>query len=998
MLVKLPPTMSVNHPLKRLLKLAGDATGGEVTAEVIKWGFDKGLYLHAEGVTLSASRLPNAHLSAAGLRFSIAVLPFFTGKLLIKKLSLENPVLRWQKSNTPLPVAAADTDAGNRSLPLTVEVQEFLISDGCVRLNTGNEEAGTLDIQGVKFEAFNLSTGSLSAFDFQATLGEKGSIQGDGQMRGPGVKSDGPLLKLHAQFKDIDAGLLHKLIPATNSKIELGGSIAGHVDYAGNPSTGGDLRGELELGALQYQDSTRWSAPLPGQPTRVNLDMAVDEGVLSVRQLQLNMPDMSATAQFRVEEYLSNPTIKGASVSGNLSICAAANLVPWPLLEKQGTYMRQIIAEGGNLKLETQALPDIPLFTPAADREVLLRQCTAALTVSNVLLPGAGLRPRLHILEGILRLREGVLSCAHINTRTGAVSLPPLSLTATHLLSSPRITLSAEGPAVVDVGENAAQDETLAYWGIQKFDGTAEVAVKLHYDRALSDPLLAEGSIDVRGLQITTARSGSRLGFDGVIQLDNKHGPELQLRHCKATVNHSPLDIHGVISGIRTRSFLVDLEIRADAVELSPFAEVIPPLAASGLKGTLTANTTLNYSSAEPENIALTGKLGAQGLALSSAGANIEDGEIQINLKTDRIMVEKVAFVLNGQAMGLRGNITALPRLVASLHLSSPEVDIDRLLPIDRYLSQRVEPGEDGEQLQEQSVRPATTPPEIIKNAELTLSIDVDKGWYRGQRFTDLILAAKLSDTKLDNHNFDVRIAGGRAHTRGSANFSNLDKIDYDIRYDINSVQLQQFLPLIYDDPSPYSGQASSKGSLHGVIDSDFVENLRGTITIKAGPGKLPKSSALGGALHSAMAFARLKGLLTGSMREFNQARLVPFDHFFIQGQFNEKRIDIPVMALNTPGVKTDWKGHLLLPDQTLRMDVEVSLLGGLDTALGLMPVLGATANKMSKIYLKLDGPLDDPSVEKTLWNSLEEVRKRPLQTLEKNVGKSLKTIRKFWR
>ena len=103
-------------------------------------------------------------------------------------------------------------------------------------------------------------------------------------------------------------------------------------------------------------------------------------------------------------------------------------------------------------------------------------------------------------------------------------------------------------------------------------------------------------------------------------------------------------------------------------------------------------------------------------------------------------------------------------------------------------------------------------------------------------------------------------------------------------------------------------------------------------------------------------------------------------------------------MTLNTPGINTDWKGHLLLPDETLRMDVEISLLGSLDAALGLVPVLGTTASKMSKIYLKLDGPLDDLKVEKTLWNGLEEASKRPLQTFEKNVGKSLKTIKKFWR
>jgi hypothetical protein len=566
-------------------------------------------------------------------------------------------------------------------------------------------------------------------------------------------------------------------------------------------------------------------------------------------------------------------------------------------------------------------------------------------------------------------------------------------LTATNLLGSPRITLSAEGPAIVEVGEEAVADETLAYWGIRELDGKAEVAIKLHYDGALADPLLAEGSIDVHDLQITTARSGSQLGFNGAMQLENKGGPELRLQHCKATVNNAPLELHGHISGINTRHCLLDLDLRADGFSLAPLSEIIPPLATSRLKGILQGNATVNYSPAKPENISLCGQLGVRGLALESTGAILEEGEIQIALRTDRIVIEKADIVLNGQAMAVTGDITELPRMVASLHLSSAEFDIDRLLPIDRYLAQQAQPEERGETVQKQ---PDTLPPEIAQNAALTLSIAVDKGWYRKQRFSGLTLSAELSDAKLD-HKLDLHIAGGRARIRGSADLGKLDNISFDIRYQLTNVQLQQFLPLLGDD-SPYSGRASSKGSLQGLIGSDFLEHLRGTISIKAGPGKLPRASTLGGALHDAMAFARLKGLLTGSMGEFNRADLVPYDHFYIQGQFNENRVDIPAMALNTPGINTDWKGHLLLPDEILRMDVEVSLLGGLDAALGLVPVLGTTASKMSKIYLKLDGPLDDPRVEKTMWNAMEEASKRPLHTLEKSVGKSLKTIKKFWR
>ena len=1007
MALKLPASININHPIRGLLKLAGEATGGEIVAETLHWGFDKGLYLRAEGVTLSSSRLPNALLSAVELRFSIALLPLFTGKLVIKKLSLEQPALNWHQPNaplppnTPLPTGTDKPESSSWSLPLTVEIQEFLINDGSLRLTFDGTDGGageTLDIPGVKFEAFNLSPKSVATFDFEASLGAEGSINGNGQLRGVAIKSEDPRLKLHAALKGVDAGLVKRLIPVTQSDIKLEGHIAGHFDYAGNTTTGGDLLGELELGGLQYQDSARWPDSLPGRPAHLNLDMAVDKSVISVRQLQLSMADLSATAHFRVEEYLSSPTIKSAGLTGNLSMGAATHLVPWLLLGKQGVYIRKVLAEGGSLKFETQALPELPLAGPGVDPEVLLAQCFATLSVSNLRLPGSGLRPRLHIMQGNLQLREGVLSGANIDIHTGAASLPPLSLTATNLLGSPRITLSAEGPAMVDVGEQTAADETLAYWGIQQLDGSADVAIKLHYDRTLADPLRAEGSIDVCGLQITTARSGSRLGFNGAIHLENKDGPELRLQHCKATVNNAPLELHGLISGINTRRCLLDLEVRADGFSLAPLSEIIPPLAACRLKGILQGKAAVNYSRAEPEKISLSGQLGVRGLALESTGASLEEGEIHIALETDRMVIEKVSFVLNGQAMAVTGEFAELPRIVASLHLSSPEIDIDRLLPIDRYLPRQPESGESGEQSQEPTTHTSVAPPEIVQNAELALSIDIDKGWYRKQRFSELSLAAKLRNTTLESHMLDVHIAGGRAHTRGSADFGNLDNIRFDIRYDVKNVQLRQFLPLFDDDPDLYSGRASSKGNLHGVIDGDFLENLRGTISINAGPGKLPRDSSLGGALHDAMAFARLKGLLTGSMREFNRTELVPYDHFTIQGNFNEKGVDIPAMTLNTPGINTDWKGHLLLPDETLRMDVEISLLGSLDAALGLVPVLGTTASKMSKIYLKLDGPLDDLKVEKTLWNGLEEASKRPLQTFEKNVGKSLKTIKKFWR
>lgn len=992
MAVKFPSRISFNRQVQRLLQIASEAAGGEIAAERLQWSFNKGLCLQASALSLKGAALPGASLCVAKVQIFLALLPLLRGRLLIRRLVMEQPVLKWRlgaRASAPGGAGADTAATAPAKLPSLLTVERLQVTDGSVFLDFSDtsEDRGSLDIHSITLNASHLSANTVAPFEFAAALSRSGNISGDGQVGSAHDRAGRTQLRAHVLLDGVDAALLSGQRRPPHEHEGLQGYLSGQLDFAGDLNSGGCLQGDLDLSCVRYRDDTRWETPLAAQSARLQWQIALSRQDLTVQRANLQLADLNASAQLTVANWLDQPSIRDAQLTGDLPTRTLLPLIPWRMLGAEGPPLRAIMARGGNVKVRTISLPPLPLTGVKPSARALLESCEIELTATDLLLPGAGLRPRLRVIEGIFNVKHGTLSSDCIRTRTGAVALPNISLRAERLFDQPRLRAAAQGPAVVDDGGPGSGDEALLHWGIRELTGAADVTINVDFDRARSEPLLAEGAVNVRGLRIITARSGAQLGLDGQIAVANTSGLLLKLQHCEARVNGAPLTLHGLVSGIRTADLLIDLQLLARELALAPLAEVIPPLARSQLAGNLNADLKLSYAAADAEHIDLQGRLDVDDLRWRQADIDVADAKVKVSLHTNRIVLERADGTLNGQPMAIRGNIAELPRIVASVHATSPELDIDRLAAL---ITNRSNDGDAPAATGESPTR--LRPPE---DAELSLSVAVDKGWYRMQRFGELILAAKFKGPILEGHNFDVHIADGRLHTRGTADFHDAKHIGFDARYEIKGVSLEKFLALLYDNPPPYSGQASSRGNLQGFLGSRFLEQARGSIIVKAGPGNLPRASALGEALHDAMAFARLKGLLSGSMRQFNQRKRVPFDKFYLQGQFVEHRFDILSMKLNTPGVKTEWKGFLHLPDNSVEIDVEVSLLGGLDTALELVPVVGSTANKMSRIYLHLDGPLDDPKVEKTLWNSLEDVRKRPLQTLEKNVGKGLDTFEK---
>lgn len=987
MAVTIPEGINLNRQVQRALQAASEALGGEISVEGLKWRFSKGLCLQAAALSLKGTALPGATLCIARVHVYLALWPLLRGRLHIRKLELEQPVLKWRYRSKSA-VDEADTGATRSTRLPALIIDRLHIAGGSLFLDFGDRLPGprSLDIHSICISVFHASASTVAPFEFSAMLGQSGTISGDGQLAGVHAPGAGAQLRLHCALDNIDAAAVTARSEQGEGGLE--GYLAGHLRFTSDLNTDARLQGELDLSCIRYRDDARWENPLASPSSRLTWLLERTGPSLTLHRLSLHVADLCATLQLTIDDWRGQATVRDAQFSGELPARTLLPLIPWRQLGATGEPLRAVMALGGTISARTLSLPTLRLTGQRPALPDLFEACEAELIVTDMVLPGAGLRPRLRVIDGTFLLAQGSVRSDCIRTRTGAVSLPRLSLQADHLLDQPRLRLSAQGPAVVDDGGPGSGDEALIHWGIRELTGAADVTIHADFNRARSDALLAEGSINIQGLRILTAKSGSRLGLDGVIEIGSSGQRLLRFDHCRASVNDAPLELHGQVRGNGPADLLVDLTLLAKNLTLSPLAEVIPPLALMQLAGTLNADLNLSFAATDTDHINLQGRLDIDDLAVQRGALSIFDGKVRATMQAKRVVIERADCVLNGQTISLRGNVSELPRLVAAVHVSSPEIDVDHLLSLLPTLPDaEIAAGDDapGHALR------------VPKDAELSLSVAVEQGWYRAQRFDELVLAAKFNGATLEGHSFDVRIADGRLHTRGSADLSDLDRITFDARYAIKDARLEKLLALIYDEPPIYRGQASSRGNLQGVLGKRFMDQPRGSIIVKAGPGHLPRASALGEALYDAMAFARLKGLLTGSMRQFSERKRVPFDHFYLQGQFAEQRFDIASMVLNTPGVKTDWKGVVNLPDNSVEIDVEVSLLGGLDTALELVPMVGSTANKMSRIYLHLSGPLHNLKVEKTLWNSLEDVRKRPLQTLEKSVGKSLDTFKKFW-
>jgi len=212
--------------------------------------------LSAQGIKVGGAGGKPALAEIDEVRLAVAIVPLFSGKVVLRALELDGPRIHLEVDKDGMPVIpelgkpkapgsesapAPEAEAGE-SAPLALAVNRIAISNG--RLEAGPWRVEDLEVSG------SLALGGSGDFEISAGLGELGRVEGvEVALRGIGSPTLGADVK--GALRDLDLALLNKrlaLVPPAEGK--LAGWVSGPFAASVRGETVEAARAELTAAGL----------------------------------------------------------------------------------------------------------------------------------------------------------------------------------------------------------------------------------------------------------------------------------------------------------------------------------------------------------------------------------------------------------------------------------------------------------------------------------------------------------------------------------------------------------------------------------------------------------------------------------------------------------------------------------------------------------------------------------------------------------------------------
>jgi uncharacterized protein YhdP len=186
-------------------------------------------------------------------------------------------------------------------------------------------------------------------------------------------------------------------------------------------------------------------------------------------------------------------------------------------------------------------------------------------------------------------------------------------------------------------------------------------------------------------------------------------------------------------------------------------------------------------------------------------------------------------------------------------------------------------------------------------------------------------------------------------------------------------------------------------GRLQGRTGStkDLLASLRGNLEAEAGPGRIPDIGPAGNALFKILSFVNVQQIFSRNKFDDMANEGIPFDSLTYQATFQDGTMGVNKLRLLSPALYMDVDGNIYLVKQRLDMNAEIEFMGPVDKVLGLVPILGKTAGKLTHVYLHLKGPLENPKIRVRPAKGITKAGKKGTQDSGKAVEDVIKELGK---
>jgi len=194
-------------------------------------------------------------------------------------------------------------------------------------------------------------------------------------------------------------------------------------------------------------------------------------------------------------------------------------------------------------------------------------------------------------------------------------------------------------------------------------------------------------------------------------------------------------------------------------------------------------------------------------------------------------------------------------------------------------------------------------------------------------------------------------------------------------------------MKLNIDGPLTLSGKMSGKIPDIAGRTQTFIKSLKGHVEMQSGPGQIKENTTVVRPFFAVLTVINLKGLLPGNMDKNFSKKGLSYTTFRLIADISDGKVSMDEVNLVTPAIRINSAGTLELPEQQLDLQAKVEVFGTLDAVLGLIPLVGKPAEKLTDINLDIKGPLENVKVQvkpvKSVGNALKGLRNEPLNGIK---------------
>jgi AsmA-like C-terminal region/AsmA family len=668
--------------------------------------------------------------------------------------------------------------------------------------------------------------------------------------------------------------------------------------------------------------------------------------------------------------------------TSSIPLGPVVSIIPWEQLGDKADPVKKVLLAGGSLKVNSCSLPEINLKKPPKDIKPLISKITADIHFADIeIQPRQGL-PKFEGISGNMVLDKGVLNIVDARGRMGLFTFPFIHLQAQGFSDNLAVTANFKGSLKVVETDNVAIKPFLMKKGFKSVTGAAGIDMNFKYVQKQPEEWGAKGSLILDGVNAESHPAGVLLSnLTGKLFFSRAQTTEISVEDLSGKINRASVKLSGKLINGRTPAMVLSGKADIQRLDLAEFNSLLPFLDYLKLVGKLDTDLDFKIPFANPADTKIVGRLETDrlGFHLPDSNIKVKDTDVAMGFGNDRVQLEKMDLNINDQLFHLEGGAAgpAAPKINLRVHAS--ELDVDQLLAGDRQPAKDKKPAEPSPK-QTRDI-PERSLPSWVDNLTADLQMTLDRGTYRDQPFTDLKFGAHYVKGIFQHYDASFFLANGKVMTTGSADLRNLKKIRVTMNPDIRNVQVGQLSPLFKVEKMPLDGPLFITGHLEGEAGNTQVllSSLKGSLKADVGAGQIADAKHLGKIGIKILSFVNLKGFFSGALMNKMKNQGIPFTAITSQATFSKGTMNLDKYVFISDALNGSSQGAVDFLDNKIALQVVLDPLQTVDKILGLVPLLGKQAQKLTGVHLLVEGALDDPKVRTALTRGVTDAVKGTL-------------------